>query len=38
MIDADNLATLDPAVRSIQGGGHNVMVNNPGAVWAWIGV
>ena len=38
MIDADDLATLDPDVRSIVGGGHNVMVNNPGAVWAWLGV
>jgi len=37
MIDAANLATLDPGVRSIQGGGHNVMVNNPGAVWTWLG-
>lgn len=38
MIDADDLATLDPDVRSIVGGGHNIMVNNPGAVWAWLGV
>jgi pimeloyl-ACP methyl ester carboxylesterase len=37
MVDAGNLATLDPGVRSIAGGGHNVMVNNPGAVWAWLG-
>jgi pimeloyl-ACP methyl ester carboxylesterase len=36
MIDAADLAALDPAVRSIAGGGHNIMVNNPGAVWAWL--
>lgn len=38
MIDADDLAALDPGVRSIAGGGHNIMVDNPGAVWAWLGV
>jgi pimeloyl-ACP methyl ester carboxylesterase len=36
MVDAQDLARTDPAVCRLEGGGHNIMVNNPGAVWSWI--
>lgn len=36
MVDTEDLSRIDPAVRSLAGGGHNIMVNNPGAVWAWL--
>ncbi|MEM6581131.1 MAG: alpha/beta hydrolase [Pseudomonadota bacterium] len=35
-VSPQDLAATDPGVRAIAGGGHNVMVNNPGAVWSWL--
>lgn len=36
MVDAADLARHDPQARALPGGGHNIMVNNPGGVWDWI--
>jgi surfactin synthase thioesterase subunit len=35
MISRDQLAIYDHDTRDLPGG-HNVMVENPGAVWDWI--
>lgn len=35
MISREQLAVYDPATRDLPGG-HNVMVENPGAVWDWV--
>jgi pimeloyl-ACP methyl ester carboxylesterase len=36
MVDAADLARHDPQVAVLPGGGHNIMVDRPGAVWDWI--
>jgi pimeloyl-ACP methyl ester carboxylesterase len=36
MVDVADLARIDPAVARLEGGGHNIMVNRPEAVWAWL--
>ncbi len=36
MVDAADLARFDPALRCLDGGGHNIMVDNPQAVWDWL--
>jgi len=36
MVDAADLARCDPSLRRLPGGGHNIMVSNPGAVWDWL--
>lgn len=36
MIDADDLRRHDACAEAIAGGGHNVMVTHPGAVWEWL--
>ncbi|MEM1152634.1 MAG: hypothetical protein AAGI44_00740, partial [Pseudomonadota bacterium] len=35
-VSPQDLFASDPGVRAIAGGGHNIMVNNPGAVWSWL--
>ena len=36
MVSRDQLAVYDPHARDLPGG-HNVMVENPAAVWDWVG-
>jgi pimeloyl-ACP methyl ester carboxylesterase len=36
MVNAADLARHDPAVSALAGGGHNIMVDNPAPVWAWL--
>lgn len=36
MVDVEDLRRFDPGARSLAGGGHNIMVDNPRAVWAWL--
>jgi pimeloyl-ACP methyl ester carboxylesterase len=38
MVSAGDLARHDPSVTCLASGGHNVMVDNPAAVWAWLAV
>jgi pimeloyl-ACP methyl ester carboxylesterase len=35
MVTRDQLLEYDPQARDLPGG-HNAMVDNPGAVWDWI--
>jgi pimeloyl-ACP methyl ester carboxylesterase len=36
MVDSADLARCDPSLRRLPGGGHNIMVSNPAAVWEWL--
>ncbi|MEM8564348.1 MAG: alpha/beta hydrolase [Pseudomonadota bacterium] len=35
-VSPEDLASIDPGLSTIEGGGHSVMVNNPEAVWSWL--
>ena len=37
MVSAGDLARHDPSVTCLASGGHNIMVDDPAAVWAWLG-
>jgi len=36
MIDARDMRRYDPGTQALPGGGHNIMVTHPEAVWTWI--
>lgn len=36
LVDVADLQRFDPAVCSMEGGGHNIMVDNPQTVWRWL--
>ena len=36
MIDARDMKRYDTGAQALAGGGHNIMVTHPKAVWGWI--